>query len=229
MANFPRLTTGAVTQYPSSRNMTYSTHVLRFVDGREQRFRELGGPVRSWVVKLHQLSAEEMGALEIVLQRTSGAVRIIHVRGSMGRDGVSGLQLRSAGPLRSGDGRKTLPRAANYSEQQAVSTLYFPQLATGTMCQFPSRKDTLERTRAESHAREHRRQDGRSGGGIHSMGACIRGPDRRRDQPARGSVRRLRRTVTNLYVRGPLWEPVALDRGLIEPSVGVVDADRSFE
>ena len=27
-----------------------------------------------------------------------------------------------------------------------MSTLYFPQLATGTMCQFPSRKDTLERT-----------------------------------------------------------------------------------
>ena len=43
MANFPRLTTGAVTQYPSSRNLTYSTYVLRFVDGREQRFRELRG------------------------------------------------------------------------------------------------------------------------------------------------------------------------------------------
>ena len=45
----------------------------------------------------------------------------------------------------------------------------------------------------------------------------------------RRSVRRLRRTVTNLYVRRPLWKPIALDRGLIEASVGVVDADRAFE
>jgi hypothetical protein len=72
MANFPRLSTGAVTQYPSSRNITYPTHVLRFVDGREQRFRELSGPVRSWMVRLHQLSAEEMGALEMFFRERQG-------------------------------------------------------------------------------------------------------------------------------------------------------------
>lgn len=72
MAGFPLLTTGAVAQYPSSRNVSYSTNVLRFVDGREQRFRELGRPVRSWIVKLHQLSAEEMGLLESFFRSQQG-------------------------------------------------------------------------------------------------------------------------------------------------------------
>ena len=72
MPTFPLLTTGAVTQYPSSRNITYSTFVTRFVDGNEQRFRELKAPVRTWVVKLHQLSAEEMGSLESFFRARQG-------------------------------------------------------------------------------------------------------------------------------------------------------------
>ena len=73
MANFPRLTTGAVTQYPSSRNMTYSTHVLRFVDGREQRFREVGGPVRSWVVSSISYLPRRWAQLKRSLENVRGS------------------------------------------------------------------------------------------------------------------------------------------------------------
>ena len=72
MPTFPVLTTGAVTQYPSSRRTTYSTSVTRFVDGKEQRFRELQAPLRSWVVRLNQLSAQEIGELEIFFNDQQG-------------------------------------------------------------------------------------------------------------------------------------------------------------
>ena len=63
MAKFPTLTTGAVTQYPSSRQTGYSTTVKRFVDGKEQRFRNVGEPVRKWAVNLRHVSEEELGKL----------------------------------------------------------------------------------------------------------------------------------------------------------------------
>jgi hypothetical protein len=72
MATFPLLTTGAVTQYPSKRGLTYSTVVTKFVDGEEQRFRELKSPVRKWVVALGQLCAEEMHSLEVFFKDRQG-------------------------------------------------------------------------------------------------------------------------------------------------------------
>ena len=64
MATFPRLDTGAVTQYPSSRRASYATSVTRFVDGSEQRFRDLKAPVRRWVIQLANVSPQEAGAIE---------------------------------------------------------------------------------------------------------------------------------------------------------------------
>lgn len=58
--SFPKLRTGAVTQYPSARRLTYATCVTKFVDGREQRFREIGRAIQSWLIQLHHLSDEEM-------------------------------------------------------------------------------------------------------------------------------------------------------------------------
>jgi hypothetical protein len=37
---------------------------MRFVDGSEQRFREYGGPLRRWVIRLSALDEEEMEAIE---------------------------------------------------------------------------------------------------------------------------------------------------------------------
>ena len=64
MQEFPRLKSGAVGQYPSQRLMRFSTQVMWFVDGSEQRFREFSGPLRRWVIELRQLDEEELDALE---------------------------------------------------------------------------------------------------------------------------------------------------------------------
>lgn len=64
MASFPKLTTDAVTQYPSGRRTSYSTRITRFVDGTEQRFRELNSPVRRWVIQLAKISPTEAGVVE---------------------------------------------------------------------------------------------------------------------------------------------------------------------
>lgn len=64
MSEFPRLKTGAAVQYPAKRTQRYSTHVLRFLDGGEQRYREYPAPLVRWEIALEQLSDEEMEALE---------------------------------------------------------------------------------------------------------------------------------------------------------------------
>ncbi len=64
MAQFPLLKTGAVTQYPSVRELSFGTNVTSFIDGSEQRFREIALPVLRWKVKLHAIDAREMNAIE---------------------------------------------------------------------------------------------------------------------------------------------------------------------
>ncbi len=64
MNEFPQLKTGAVAQYPAQRITQFSTRVLRFIDGSEQRYREFSGPLRRWVIELKSLDDEEMEALE---------------------------------------------------------------------------------------------------------------------------------------------------------------------
>src|SRR5687768_8580998 len=72
MARFPTLKTGAITQYPSARRTAYSTKVKRFVDGKEQRFRKLGKPVRRWVVRLRHVSEEELSKLASLFLTVQG-------------------------------------------------------------------------------------------------------------------------------------------------------------
>lgn len=64
MADFPILKTGAVAQYPAQRAQQRSTQTLRFVDGKEQRFRQYGKPLRRWVIQLDLLDEAEMATLE---------------------------------------------------------------------------------------------------------------------------------------------------------------------
>lgn len=72
MATFPKLATGAVTQYPSGRRLSYATSVTRFVDGGEQRFREAKAPVRRWLIRLHNISADESAAIETFFRSMQG-------------------------------------------------------------------------------------------------------------------------------------------------------------
>jgi phage-related protein len=64
MPDFPLLKTGATAQYPLDRGLLYSTEVLRFVDGSEQRYSNLAAPIRRWVITLEQLDDAELHALD---------------------------------------------------------------------------------------------------------------------------------------------------------------------
>ena len=64
MASFPALKTGAVAQYPSDRTRRFSTKVLRFLDGGEQRFAGFGAPLKRWLIRLELLDEPELAGLE---------------------------------------------------------------------------------------------------------------------------------------------------------------------
>lgn len=64
MADFPLLSTKAVTQYPSARSVEFSTGVLPFIDGSEQRHRRMRQPVRRWLLRLSEAGTEELQAIE---------------------------------------------------------------------------------------------------------------------------------------------------------------------
>jgi hypothetical protein len=73
MSEFPLLKTGAVTQYPAQRTTRYSTQVMWFVDGTEQRYREYSGPLRRWIIQLEALDDEELEAMEAFFLQEQGS------------------------------------------------------------------------------------------------------------------------------------------------------------
>jgi hypothetical protein len=73
MTSFPRLKTDAVMQYPAARRLQFASQVIRFVDGSEQRYRERGGALRSWEIRLDLLDEAELGALEEFFVANEGA------------------------------------------------------------------------------------------------------------------------------------------------------------
>jgi Conserved hypothetical protein 2217 (DUF2460) len=64
MATFPVLKTGAVMQYPAKATIRFASHLIRFVDGGEQRYRDYPGPLHEWVIRLDLLDEAEMKSLE---------------------------------------------------------------------------------------------------------------------------------------------------------------------
>ncbi len=74
MADFPTLKTGAVMQYPAERELRFSTEVLQFVDGSEQRFRGYGAALRRWMVRLDLLEDAELKRLETFFDASQGAL-----------------------------------------------------------------------------------------------------------------------------------------------------------
>jgi hypothetical protein len=63
MATFPLLKTGAIAQYPLDRASTFSTQVVRFLDGSQQKFRLQGAALRRWTLKLDLLDEQELAAV----------------------------------------------------------------------------------------------------------------------------------------------------------------------
>jgi phage-related protein len=58
------LKTGVVAQYPSDRQRNFSTQVIRFLDGSEQRFPGYGAPLRRWVLRYDLLEESELTDIE---------------------------------------------------------------------------------------------------------------------------------------------------------------------
>ena len=73
MSDFPVLKTGAVLQYPAQKSVRFSTQVVRFVDGSEQRFRDYQTPLRRWTVKMELLDESEMHLLREFFRMENGA------------------------------------------------------------------------------------------------------------------------------------------------------------
>jgi hypothetical protein len=72
MADFPTLSTGAITQYPSERRTGYANTVLRFVDGSEQRWREQSSHLHRWVLKFSLLDETEAAKLAWFFEGQAG-------------------------------------------------------------------------------------------------------------------------------------------------------------
>ncbi len=72
MAEFPKLKTGAVTQYPAARRLTFMNQVVEFLDGDEQRYRDSEGPARQWSIQLEMLDESETAALEEFFRSQDG-------------------------------------------------------------------------------------------------------------------------------------------------------------
>src|SRR6266496_2500269 len=73
MATFPSLKTSAVTQYPSRRSTEFQNQTVRFVDGREQRYRDSAGPLHRWNIGLEQLDEGEIAQIEQFFAENQGA------------------------------------------------------------------------------------------------------------------------------------------------------------
>ena len=72
MATFPLLKTNAVAQYPASRTLRFRNQVVRFVDGTEQRYQDSAGALHQWTIRLNQLDAHEIAAVEAFFTASEG-------------------------------------------------------------------------------------------------------------------------------------------------------------
>ena len=72
MPSFPKLKTGAVAQYPAHKAVRFSTQVLRFLDGSDQRYRGWAGPLCQWQIALRLLDEQEMRSVEQFFEENAG-------------------------------------------------------------------------------------------------------------------------------------------------------------
>ena len=73
MSNFPTLKTGAVLQYPAQKDIRFSTSILRFMDGSEQRFPDYAAPLHRWTIRLSLLDDAELHQLREFFRTQNGA------------------------------------------------------------------------------------------------------------------------------------------------------------
>ncbi|MBI4904155.1 MAG: DUF2460 domain-containing protein [Acidobacteria bacterium] len=72
MADFPLLNSGAKAQYPLRQTIKFETHVMKFVDGGEQRFRQHRGAEKEWELQLSALGSDEARRLSAFVDEQAG-------------------------------------------------------------------------------------------------------------------------------------------------------------
>ena len=72
MASFPTLRSGALSQYPSTREVRNDVRVLRFLDGTEQRYPSIGSGKKRWVLQFASVSEDELQALHQFFSEQQG-------------------------------------------------------------------------------------------------------------------------------------------------------------
>lgn len=72
MPTFPVLKCGASLQHPAERVVKYETHVTRFLDGSEQRFRARGTAAKRWTSSLTMLDESESRQIEALFRERQG-------------------------------------------------------------------------------------------------------------------------------------------------------------
>ena len=73
MSSFPTLKTGAVLQYPAQKSFQFSTAIVRYIDGSEQRFPSYQTPIHRWVVRLDMLDESELHQVQEFFRTQGGA------------------------------------------------------------------------------------------------------------------------------------------------------------
>src|SRR5215471_4016656 len=73
MATFPKLKTNAIAQYPLARREQFQNQIVRFLDGRDQRYRDSAGVRLEWDIQLTQLDEGELAAIEEFFLASQGA------------------------------------------------------------------------------------------------------------------------------------------------------------
>jgi phage-related protein len=76
MNQFPVLKTGAVMQYPAERRLQFSTQVVRFVDGSEQRFRQFSASIHRWAIRLDKLDEHEVNQMRDFFRVQNGGAGV---------------------------------------------------------------------------------------------------------------------------------------------------------
>jgi hypothetical protein len=72
MAHFPTLKTGAIAQYPAGRAQCFATHIVRFLDGSEQRYRDFSKSRGRWTIALDMLDDTELEVLAAFFAQNQG-------------------------------------------------------------------------------------------------------------------------------------------------------------
>jgi len=62
-----------VAQYPARRAIAFRNQTVRFVDGREQRYRDSAGPIHRWEVLLERLDEGEVAKIADFFAANEGA------------------------------------------------------------------------------------------------------------------------------------------------------------